>query len=133
MRTCELCGNPFELKPGRGSNNRVSCYSCTDNPDDRSPHYRNKHLKKKYGLSLFDLKSMFLKQKGCCAICDMPMNFDTPALRKGEARGSHDMCVDHCHATGQVRGLLCFHCNTALGHVFDKPNILDRMKAYLTY
>lgn len=132
MRSCELCGKDFELKQGRGFNNRVSCYACTDNPDSRSPHYRNKHLKRKYGLTLYEAKSLYQQQNGNCAICDSKMDFDTPALRLGKARGTHDMCVDHCHSTGKVRGLLCFHCNTALGHVFEKPQIIDRMKSYLS-
>lgn len=46
--------------------------------------------------------------------------------RPGEAH------VDHCHGTGKVRGVLCFNCNAALGHVGDCPNRLRLLIAYLT-
>lgn len=39
--------------------------------------------------------------------------------------------VDHCHTTGKVRGLLCNNCNTALGLVDDKIEVLKRMIKYL--
>ena len=38
---------------------------------------------------------------------------------------------DHCHDSGNFRGWLCMHCNTALGLVKDDPIILERMIAYL--
>jgi hypothetical protein len=38
---------------------------------------------------------------------------------------------DHCHVTGAFRGWLCGHCNTALGQVFDQPDVLRALAAYL--
>lgn len=131
IKQCELCGCEYKLLYGRGYANRVSCYKCTDSPKDRKDNYRNKHLKKKYGITLYQLKKMFEEQHGKCVVCSASMTFNTNALRKGEKRGDSDMCVDHCHSTGNVRGLLCFHCNTALGHVFDDENILANMIQYL--
>jgi endogenous inhibitor of DNA gyrase (YacG/DUF329 family) len=42
-------------------------------------------------------------------------------------------CIDHDHSTGKVRGLLCRHCNWALGHVRDDPVTLRRLMALLDY
>jgi hypothetical protein len=39
--------------------------------------------------------------------------------------------VDHDHATGQVRGVLCFNCNQALGNVRDNVATLHRLGRYL--
>ena len=60
-----------------------------------------------YGLSREDYQRMLIAQNGACAICH----------RKSKRR----LCVDHCHITGEVRGLLCHNCNTALGLLDDDP------------
>ena len=92
---------------------------------------KNKHLKRKYGITLFQLKEMYEHQNVSCAICKTKMIFDTEALSLGKERQGESVCVDHCHTSGNVRGLLCFHCNTALGHVFDNTETLTKMITYL--
>lgn len=39
--------------------------------------------------------------------------------------------LDHCHATGAARGILCMSCNLALGHVKDSVGRLNGLVAYL--
>ena len=41
------------------------------------------------------------------------------------------LVVDHCHATGKVRGLLCHNCNRALGLLKDKISVLKNAIQYL--
>ena len=41
--------------------------------------------------------------------------------------------IDHHHKTGQTRGLLCDHCNWAIGHVKDSPDTLKNLALYLEY
>lgn len=41
------------------------------------------------------------------------------------------LSLDHDHETGEFRGVLCAHCNMALGHVKDSPAILRAMIEYL--
>ena len=55
------------------------------------------------------------------------------------ARGVCDICggdvdlrIDHDHASGAVRGLLCHHCNVGLGFFRDQPERLTRALQYLT-
>jgi len=40
--------------------------------------------------------------------------------------------VDHVHDnTQRVRGLLCNHCNLAIGHARDNPEILRALADYV--
>jgi hypothetical protein len=75
-----------------------------------------------YGISLERFGQMIAEQDGRCAICrELPMG-----------RGKGDMLViDHCHQSGDVRGLLCGHCNIAIGLMSDSPDRLRQAAAYL--
>lgn len=53
--------------------------------------------------------------KGGCALC---------LTGKG-------LCLDHDHVTGQVRGVLCRRCNSALGKLGDSIVGLRRALVYL--
>jgi Recombination endonuclease VII len=63
---------------------------------------RASNLKKLYGLTIEQWDHMLIAQAGRCALCNDPL------------LSPH---VDHSHDTGEVRGLLCLHCNTMLGRV----------------
>lgn len=41
------------------------------------------------------------------------------------------LVVDHCHMTNAVRGILCNHCNIALGHFKDDVDLLEYARIYL--
>jgi Recombination endonuclease VII len=76
---------------------------------------REYHLRRRYGIGQADVDRMLVEQEDKCAGCDKP-------------DPEH---VDHDHATGLVRGMLCFNCNQALGNVRDSVPVLDRLAAYL--
>ena len=64
-------------------------------------------------------------QGGVCAICGKEeMSFG----RNGEIK---KLAKDHCHITGEWRGLLCGKCNKALGLFGDDPVILQRAMKYV--
>lgn len=81
---------------------------------------RNKALKFLYGITLEEYTVMFEKQQGCCAIC----NTHQLNLKR-------QLCVDHCHSTMKVRGLLCDNCNHLLGKAKDNTTILQAAFNYL--
>jgi hypothetical protein len=56
---------------------------------------------KQLGISDTDYAALLEAQEGGCAICG-----NSPKTRR--------LSVDHDHATGRVRGLLCHRCNRAL-------------------
>jgi hypothetical protein len=81
---------------------------------------RRAYFQGTYGMSLEDRDAMLDAQGGRCAICAN----ETPKSGKG-------WHIDHCHATGKVRGILCRACNIALGLADDSPERLRAMAAYL--
>jgi hypothetical protein len=77
------------------------------------------HLKRKFNISVSEWDEMYAEQNGRCKICHQPQ--DTQRL-----------AVDHDHETGEVRGLLCRTCNTAIGLMNDDPIILASAIKYVT-
>jgi hypothetical protein len=82
----------------------------------RSSH--NSHLKKTYGITIDEYDAILASQGGGCAIC------------KGGTSKRH-FAVDHNHKTGNVRGLLCARCNTALARFMDSRTNVGRAYNYL--
>lgn len=86
--------------------------------------YRRHRLKKSFGLTLEEYRDMVEAQGGVCYICKRPEVTD----RRGRVI---DLAVDHDHATGQVRHLLCGNCNKGLGNFQDSPELLASAILYL--
>lgn len=80
---------------------------------------RKAALKHHYGLTPSCYQSMVESQNNLCAICGSP-----------EKQG-RQLCVDHCHSTGKIRGLLCNGCNTSLGRFGDSISVLESAIRYL--
>ena len=83
-------------------------------------------LKRTYGIDYDQYMQMLDLQNGVCAICKNKEH----VLHKGEVRL---MAVDHCHTTGEVRGLLCTNCNKGIGHFKDDIKVLESAINYLAY
>ncbi len=90
---------------------------------------REIHLKHKYKLSTEEYDAMLEEQNSVCACCGRE---ETRIVgRNNRSEGKIPMLhVDHCHATGLIRGLLCSSCNQALGLLGEDP---DRIKSLLRY
>lgn len=73
----------------------------------------------KHGVTVEDYDRMATEQGGGCAICG------------GQPSRTKYLHVDHDHATGEIRGLLCDACNLGLGKFRDDPTIIANAIAYL--
>lgn len=153
IRLCSKCG---QAKPSsdflRRNDNRLyrpECKACfaaymrayRSNPDnaarDRAraaarheqfPEERKRtKLRLSFGITLEEYREMEAAQGGLCAICGQP----EPSFDKRTGR-RRDLAVDHDHKTGKVRGLLCGHCNRAIGLVAESSVVLARMILYLS-
>ncbi len=79
---------------------------------------RRSNLLKRYGISWSEYELRLALQNHACAIC------------KKRPKGRL-LCIDHCHKTGKVRGLLCTRCNAALGSFEDNPSFTQAATDYL--
>lgn len=73
-------------------------------------------LRRTYGITLQDYNQMCKERENKCDICK---------------EISEILCVDHCHNTDIIRGLLCKKCNTGLGSFKDNVENLQRAVEYL--
>lgn len=135
MKRCARCGetkpeSEFPVDPRRPSRRYAYCLLCKRdymreyrraNPAAQKIKQRHDNLRK-YGITQADYETMLVAQDGRCAICGSR----DPGTRQ------HDrMVVDHDHATGLLRGLLCVACNRGLGNFGDDVHRLSSAIRYL--
>jgi|SRR4051794_26353060 hypothetical protein len=160
MKRCRICGqtkpiDAFYRASGARDGHRNECKACNlarrrvtyagrrereiervkqwqrDNPERyaaRMRRYRKSgrkaianrksHLKRKYGLTPEQYDEMLRGQRGGCAIC-------------GRSPGEFPLHVDHDHATGEIRGLLCVGCNNGLGLFDESEELFNAAVTYL--
>jgi Recombination endonuclease VII len=88
------------------------------NPARAKAFVREATLVQRYGITQADYEALLAQQSGVCAVCK-------------EAPKGRALDVDHCHETGQVRGLLCRSCNIALGMLRDCSSRITAMRDYI--
>jgi hypothetical protein len=108
----------------RGRYQPKYCKKCSSKK--RTLHGKTSKTKKEYmfkytkmknhNLSQSDYERMVVEQNNKCGICKKIMK---------------EPCVDHDHATGEIRGLLCYNCNAAIGLFEDNPLTLMAAIKYL--
>lgn len=76
---------------------------------------RRWNLSTRYGITPEAVDAMREAQGGVCGICAEAMKRE---------------CIDHCHDTGKVRGLLCHRCNVVL-HGLENADYRAKATAYL--
>lgn len=92
------------------------------NPEVYKESARRTHLRTTFNISLEEYNELFEKQGKACAIC----KGTSPQDSMGRS-----FCVDHNHITGEIRGILCFRCNKALGWFRDDERLLEKALSYL--
>jgi len=134
--TCKLVLPVDQFYPHRRmrSGLQSQCKKCSrrwhlDRPDyvrAKNKEYRRKNptyardysRNARHGVTREQAGLIRFAQKGLCAGCLEPL-------------AKVKECLDHCHKTGQVRGLLCDHCNAALGRLKDSSATARRLADYL--
>lgn len=124
-------GRQEYMKRYLGDYVRTEEYRQKDNSRYSSSR-RERHLanfrNRTYGVTPEEVRMLMAIQGGRCAVC----------LRTFTVPGDENpvtQCVDHCHETRRVRGLLCRMCNTLEGFIrrlgMTPNSYLQRMEDYL--
>lgn len=123
IKDCKLCVRERSKEWYRANKDRANAYSRDKYYKIKDKHLtacRTRELKKKYNLTRCEYDQLFLTQSNMCANQGCGVKINTS--------NSH---IDHCHATGKVRGLLCKKCNWALGLLKDDVNKIFGLGVYL--
>lgn len=133
---CRGCSARFSLTPFEAEHvyRRINCAACLVSVCDDNGTFVSPALREQarvledavmadrgmsYGLTAERYREMLAAQRDSCAIC-----LTRPVRR-------FELVIDHNHETGEVRGLLCSACNTALGFFKDSPGRLAAALDYL--
>jgi len=98
---------------------RLAMERWRKNPKNKRANLSSAY-KSKYGMTLECYEKMLKEQDSKCYICGIENQYNGKPLY-----------VDHCHTKGQVRKLLCQHCNSGLGMFKDNPELLIKAADYL--
>lgn len=130
MKRCPRCDTTkakefFGRNRSNADGRQVYCRDCQNRSvrEWNAAHpeaVRARQFRRKYGITLDDYEQMLDAQGGVCAIC------------RNECVRREVLSVDHDHETGEVRGLLCHRCNTAIGLLDDDPDRLAAGQMYLS-
>lgn len=117
-KSCKLAANK-----SYALNNKLRVVSKQKAWRDKNPrNMKSITLKRRYGITLTQYEDLLQKQNHTCAIC------------KSISPNRNDInyfLVDHDHATGKIRGLLCDPCNKGLANFKDNIDSLESAKKYL--
>ena len=112
---CRICGEVkllSEYSSWIGKTSRLwnkMCKSCM------SRETADLNRRASYKLSKDEYQKLLESSGNKCQICQR------------EEIGKSRLAIDHCHASGEIRGLLCRRCNSGLGYFDD--NLIGLMKA----
>ena len=116
---CTICAGLASTKWQKNhkeQNNATRRTRLKANPEKE----QSSRLVRRYGITLDQKKKMLDNQGYKCPLCQRHENVLARSLM-----------VDHCHTTGKVRELLCFNCNSALGHLKEDIETAKRLVEYI--
>ena len=121
---CSPCRKAyFKARYAANTNGTRDKAHAYNKPDVR----RRQKLARDYRLTEERVGAMLFLQECKCALCRVELK--TPENKKGQKSDTY--CIDHDHVTGDVRGILCIRCNTALGGFRDDAVALERAAQYI--
>ena len=141
---CRICFRKTANSKRNGNREEFNAKQAIDrelNPDKWKSIYKRAYQnKRELDGDLFSLKKvciargitiekydeMYRQQNGRCAICSQEETCKDSCHDRPRR-----LSIDHCHESGQVRGLLCHSCNTAIGKFKDDTFMMQRAIEYI--
>lgn len=129
MKRCGRCNEVLPLerfnRRSGAAGYRSACRSCQSDDALRRYHLdpdkaRAGYLRRAFGLTPEAFDELLTLQGGGCRICG-----SVPEVQKNRLH------IDHDHATGAVRGILCHRCNVGLGWFNDNADALRAAAEYV--
>lgn len=127
MKTCPRCmkekpHKDYSINRARKDGLQSWCKDCFNKRQrerwaEQRDKSRRRYLSRTYDLANSDYERLLADQNYRCAVC--------------HKRSAKSFCVDHCHKTGIVRGLLCFRCNAGIGLLGDDVERIEVALGYL--
>ena len=120
---CKICVREINKKSKKANPERVKAEKNAWVKKSREAHpeqwakYARTSNAKPYNITAEQFNALLKGQNNLCAICVSTFK-KTPH-------------IDHCHATGKVRGLLCYKCNIGIGLLGDNADICEAAAYYL--
>lgn len=122
-RVCAWCDKEWTLESRPTTRGPLPTFCSRECKKDGTNHaYRSRYYGATYGLTVEAVEEMRVAQDDKCAACGEAFGLQ----RQDQTRDFH---VDHCHATGRIRGLLCIGCNTAAGRIEARGEVVSRYLA----
>jgi hypothetical protein len=124
LKECTKCKKylskeKYNKRKKRKSGYELVCREC------KSDVNRNYLLKNTFNVTLEEYNRMLKLQNNVCGICEKS------ETTKNKNNVIYSLSIDHCHTTGQIRGLLCRKCNSGLGMFKDSEILLLKAIKYL--
>lgn len=116
--TCKLCSCKRKLEWKHSPTGRPKSIAAKIRYNDsnaRKLASRRRHLRISYDISVEEYEQMCLNQNNMCSICS----------------SVGELVIDHNHATGVIRGLLCRQCNVSIGLLKENVNMIRNAADYL--
>jgi hypothetical protein len=134
---CNYCSTEKELEDFKKQSKKVSGKACIckechnrkqreryaadptfrkNNTPEKKRHRRDYIYKRLYGITILEYEYLYDTQGGKCLIC---------------GKYQDRLYVDHDHEKKTVRGLLCIQCNSAIGLIYERVDLLERMIGYI--
>ena len=114
-------GFGYECKPCKRSSRQKWIKNSPEKYQKQKEKSREINRFKGTGFTKEDFEAKLKEQDYKCGVCGT----DDP--------GKTNWHADHCHVTGNKRGVLCMPCNTALGFLNDNIDTLASAIKYLNH